>query len=43
MLRMGRDHDNGPLSTVYNQWTHLQEFPRFREGVEPVEQLETRG
>ena len=28
-----------PLSTVYNQWTQFEEFPKFMEGVESVTQM----
>ncbi|MDP8958181.1 MAG: SRPBCC family protein [Actinomycetota bacterium] len=30
---------NVPVRTVYNQWTQFEEFPRFMEGVERVQQL----
>ena len=28
-----------PVRTAYDQWTQFEEFPRFMEGVETVEQL----
>ena len=28
------------VRTAYNQWTQFEEFPRFMEGVEKVEQLD---
>ena len=29
---------NVPVRTAYNQWTQFEEFPKFMEGVERVEQ-----
>lgn len=31
-----------PASRAYNQWTQFEEFPRFMEGVEEVQQLDDR-
>jgi uncharacterized membrane protein len=33
---------NVPVHTAYNQWTQFEEFPRFMEGVESVQQLDDR-
>jgi uncharacterized membrane protein len=31
-----------PVRTAYNQWTQFEEFPRFMEGVEKVQQLDDK-
>ena len=31
---------NAPLSSVYNQWTQFEEFPRFMDGVEEIRQID---
>lgn len=31
---------DAPLRAVYNQWTQFEEFPRFMEGVQEVQQLD---
>ncbi|MEU6516087.1 SRPBCC family protein [Streptomyces sp. NPDC046978] len=31
-----------PLRTAYNQWTQIEEFPNFMEGIEEVRQLDDR-
>ncbi len=28
-----------PVNTAYNQWTQFEEFPRFMEGVERIDQV----
>jgi uncharacterized membrane protein len=33
---------NVPVETAYNQWTQFEEFPRFRDGVKRVEELDDR-
>ncbi|MGA5564028.1 SRPBCC family protein [Streptomyces platensis] len=31
-----------PVHTAYNQWTQVEEFPKFMEGVEKITQLDDR-
>ena len=31
-----------PLNKVYNQWTQFEDFPKFMEGVERVQQLDNK-
>ena len=31
-----------PVGRAYNQWTQFEEFPRFMEGVETVQQVDDR-
>jgi uncharacterized membrane protein len=33
---------NAPVTTVYNQWTQFEEFPRFMESVREVRQLDDK-
>ena len=31
-----------PVRTAYNQWTQFEEFPKFMEGVEKIQQLDDK-
>ena len=33
---------NVPVQVAYNQWTQFEEFPRFMDGVEKVQQLDDK-
>lgn len=33
---------NVPVQMAYNQWTQFEEFPRFMEGIEEVQQLDDK-
>ena len=33
---------DAPIDKVYNQWTQFEDFPRFMEGVERVNQLDDK-
>ena len=33
---------DAPVTQVYNQWTQFEEFPKFMDGVEQVQQLDEK-